>query len=237
MPEDPPPDPPPGESPGKTPNWPGPGSDDFDPKAHVWDRTRWWTLDRRYWWDGERWQQRSEVAPPGPGPQIPVAQPEVPAEVQRLEPGPGQPGWYPASHVLHLGEWWTRDGYYWWNGTTWADRNAPGAPPAPAPLLTKVRPPGYWRDFWLGFAGVIVVNILILQVGSALNQAAYDGGWSTELNLIPWVVNIGGLILFAVIRPRVAIGMLVAYGVGFSLALLAGIFLLVLCFGGGGGVP
>ena len=181
--------------------------------------------------------QRGEVSPPASAPQSPVGQPAVSAEIQKLEPGPGQPGWWPASHILYLSEWWTQDGYYWWDGTAWADRNAPGAPPAPAPRVRAGRPPGYWRDFWLGFAGVIVVNIVMLIIVSALSPAAYDGNWSNQLNLVPWVVNIGGLILFAFIRPRVAIGILLAYGIAFGLAILAGIFLAVLCFGGGGGVP
>src|SRR5256885_3369244 len=54
---------------------------------------------------------------------------------------------------------------------------------------------------------------------------------SAFVNLVPWILNIGGLIVFAIVRRRVAIGMLIAYATALALALLAGIFLLVLCFG------
>jgi len=38
--------------------WPGAGSDDFDPKSHIWDGREWWTSDRQFWWDGFQWQSR-----------------------------------------------------------------------------------------------------------------------------------------------------------------------------------
>jgi hypothetical protein len=43
-------------------NQPGPGADDFDPKRHIWDGSTWWTLDRRRWWDGYRWQPTGSAA-------------------------------------------------------------------------------------------------------------------------------------------------------------------------------
>jgi hypothetical protein len=53
---------------------PAPGSDDFDPKQHLWDGTDWWSLDKQRWWDGSQW--RSVAAPvdasaaPPPPPQV-----------------------------------------------------------------------------------------------------------------------------------------------------------------------
>ena len=85
-----------------------------------------------------------------------------------------------------------------------------------APVSKKPRPPGYWRDFWLGFLGVIVGNILLAA---------------------PWVLNLAALIIAAIVRVPILLGMLLAYGIAFGLAILAGIFLLVLCYSGGGGVP
>ena len=37
---------------------PGPNSEDFDPKQHIWDGREWWTQDRSHWWDGAQWQPR-----------------------------------------------------------------------------------------------------------------------------------------------------------------------------------
>ena len=53
----------------------------------------------------------------------------------------------------------------------------------------------------------------------------------------PWVINFVAVVLLAIVRPRIAIGMLLAYGVALGLALIGGIFLAVICFSGGGGVP
>jgi len=102
----------------------------------------------------------------------------------------------------------------------------------------RQRPPGYWRDFWLGLLGTVVVNIVLFIALVNVSGAYGTPDWLMNLvNLGPWVINIGGLILFAFIRPRVAIGMLVAYGIALGLALLAGVVLFVLCFSGGAGVP
>lgn len=141
---------------------PGPASDDFDPKSHIWDGRQWWTLDRQFWWDGARWQPQDISRP-----------------WEALEPG----------------------------------------------ALPK--PKGYRRDFWLGFFGTIVGNVLLLIF-------ATSGMLGSGLNVAPWILNFGALVLFAIIRPRVALGMLLAYGIALGLALLAGIFLAVVCFGGVG---
>jgi len=108
----------------------------------------------------------------------------------------------------------------------------------PGLATARPRPPGYWRDFWLGLLGTVAVNIALYVI--YLNVASASGApdWLMNLaNLGPWILNLGALILFAFIRPRVAIGMLVAYGIALGLALLAGIVLFVLCFTGGAGVP
>lgn len=58
--------------------------------------------------------------------------------------------------------------------------------------------------------------------------------------LAPWVINIGALLLFATVwseHRRIALGMLLAYGVALGLALVAGILLAVLCFGGNMPLP
>jgi hypothetical protein len=149
-------------------------------------------------------------------------------------PGPNDDGFDPEKHFWDFNVWWTADRLFWWDGAQWQSRDAPHASglagAGEAPISTrKPRPPGYWRDFWLGFAGVIVVNVLFFIVYSQVIRSvgAVPG---SLLNLAPWILNIGGIIAFAIVRPRVALGMLLAYGVAFALVLLVGIFLLVLCF-------
>jgi hypothetical protein len=70
--------------------------------------------------------------------------------------------------------------------------------------------------------------VLFIVITQALIQN--DPQVSMFANLVPWVLNIGGLIVFAIVRSRVAKGMLVAYAVALGVALLAGIFLLAVCF-------
>ena len=47
---------------------------------------------------------------------------------------------------------------------------------------------------------------------------------------LPWLVNIGVLIFFAIKRPPVLFGMLTAYGIALGTAVLAGILFLAFCF-------
>jgi hypothetical protein len=152
-------------------------------------------------------------------------------------PGPNDDAFDPKQHHWDGIQWWTADYGYWWDGTRWRLRGEQAQQAEQAPPVRKPRPPGYWRDFWLGFVGVIVFNVLFFIVYSQV-IAGVAGAPGSLLNLAPWILNIGGIIVFAIIRPPVALGMLLAYGIAFALALLAGIFLLVLCFGmSGGGVP
>jgi len=156
------------------PSGPGPGSDDFDPKHHVWDGREWWTADHKFWWDGTRWQ---------------------PQDAPRPETSPI------------------------------------------APVGKKRRPPGYWRDFWLGFLGVIVGNILLAIILNSVSSANVGEPVTGIVLAAPWVLNLAALIIAAIVRVPILLGMLLAYGIAFGLAILAGIFLLVLCYSGGGGVP
>ena len=88
-------------------------------------------------------------------------------------------------------------------------------------------------DFWLGFFGSIVVNSLIAALGIFASTSNFS---SSELvgfllGALPWVLNIGAIILFLVIkRSRIVLGILFAYAVGFALVLIAGLFIAVVCF-------
>lgn len=104
------------------------------------------------------------------------------------------------------------------------------------PLPKTSRRPGWWRDFWLGFVGTIAGNIaLVILIANLVG--AIGGNTGSVLALMPWLFNFGALVVFAIIRPPVALGMLLAYGIAFGLVLLAGILLAILCFGGAVRVP
>ena len=157
----------------------------------------------------------------------------------RTHPGPGADDFDPDSHLWEDGEWWTKNHEFWWDGARWRHRSEPrvgyvAAPPAPG---KQPRRPGWWRDFWLGFVGVIAANIVLFVVINSVLSGGMDPGVVQFVLAVPWLLNFGGLILFAIIRPPVALGMLLAYGIAFGLAILAGIFLFVVCFSSGGGVP
>lgn len=155
-------------------------------------------------------------------------------------PGPNSDAFDPKRHFWDGLEWWTMDRLFWWDGMRWQPQGAPHvsglAPSLGAPVAQrKPRPPGYWRDFWLGFVGVVAGNVVLLIVVGSITSSSSSFG--TVASLLPWILNIGVLILFAVIRPRVALGMLLAYGIAFALVLCAGIVLYVICFSASSGVP
>lgn len=79
---------------------------------------------------------------------------------------------------------------------------------------------------------LLLVTILIQTNHQTVQQIALA---------LPWLVNIGVLIFFAIKRPPVLFGMLTAYGIAFGVALLAGIVFLAFCFillaSGSGSVP
>jgi hypothetical protein len=73
-----------GDEPPRDP--PGPASDEFDPKQHIWDGRDWWTLDRRYWWDGSVWRE-------GPRPPEAPRPPFVSTPARRRDFWLGFTGW------------------------------------------------------------------------------------------------------------------------------------------------
>ncbi len=154
-------------------------------------------------------------------------------------PRPGSDDFDPKQHTWDGREWWTADHKLWWDGTRWQPEDAPRPQPAPG-TRQKPRPPGWWRDFWLGLAGTIVGNGLLFVLVSLLLRS--DSPTVQQIALaLPWLVNLGLLIFFAIKRVPVALGMVTAYSVAFGLVLVAGIVFLAICFGalgsGQGGIP
>ena len=149
-------------------------------------------------------------------------------------PGPNSDAFDPKKHLWDGRSWWTSDLRWWWDGTVWESRDVPS--PAPPQGTRKPRPPGYWRDFWLGYAGTVAGNILlVIATNSALT--ATSGSSNGIIAVAPWLLNFIAVVAFGIWRPRVAVGMLAAYGTAFALVLLAGCLLAVVCFGGAARIP
>jgi hypothetical protein len=87
------------------------------------------------------------------------------------------------------------------------------------------------RDFQLGCLGWFVVNVtLYIAIGFIAQLISARDFVSTVLFVLPFAANLGALIYFAFKRPRVAGGMLAAFGIALALAIVAGIILTIACF-------
>lgn len=103
------------------------------------------------------------------------------------------------------------------------------------------------RDFWLGFIGSIVLNLVI--GGLIILAFALNGYFQNTTNpgnapgilanltfILPWVVNIAAIVLALVIRrPAIVLGILASYAVGFILSLCVMLIMMVVCFSQSGG--
>jgi hypothetical protein len=89
------------------------------------------------------------------------------------------------------------------------------------------------RDFWLGFIGWFGGNALLCGAQSVLSGVIFDNPISSVLlvavSCLPLLVNIGALIYFGIKRPRVALGMLAAFGVTLAVVVCIGVVLFVVC--------
>ena len=102
------------------------------------------------------------------------------------------------------------------------------------------------KDFRLGLIGWYVGNLALclLQAGvgallaSWLSSSGSDGNapgvienlLTVVLYFLPWVINIGLIIFFALTRSQIALGMLVGFASAVALVILLGIIFTVACF-------
>ena len=102
------------------------------------------------------------------------------------------------------------------------------------------------KDFWRGVALWFGLNILMTLCSWGLTAALVAvmsgttdpnspifGVYSTisiVLSIIPWLVNIGLIIYFALTRSQIALGMLAGFGFALLLVLCLGIIFAVACF-------
>ena len=102
------------------------------------------------------------------------------------------------------------------------------------------------KDFWIGFGLWWGLNILLaLCSWGAFTVFGYsgimfDGSTSTYsdlysvlncvLGLLPWVLNIGLIIYFALTRSQIAVGMVAGFGVALLITICLGVIFTVWCF-------
>ncbi|MEB2332731.1 MAG: hypothetical protein OZ914_00240 [Anaerolineaceae bacterium] len=103
------------------------------------------------------------------------------------------------------------------------------------------------RDFWLGVGIFFVLNIALIlcrwglgygvlavspdTVNSSSPMAMILGGmilWG--LLLLPWVLNIGLIVFFALTRSQVALGMVAGFGIALVIVICLGVIFTVWCF-------
>ncbi|MBI3241872.1 MAG: hypothetical protein HYZ49_06205 [Chloroflexi bacterium] len=82
-------------------------------------------------------------------------------------------------------------------------------------------------DFLIGFFGMLAVNfpLWIIYI------ITYTNSLSSFFPALVLLLNLGALVGFAFTRPKIALGILGAYFVALSIALTAGLFAAVICFG------
>lgn len=103
------------------------------------------------------------------------------------------------------------------------------------------------KDFWIGFALFFGVNILLGICLAAANVAVFSSAYPTDgstaplpsdiytvlscvLSLLPWVINGGLVIYFALTRSQVALGMVAGFGAALALAICLGVIFTAYCF-------
>ena len=116
-------------------------------------------------------------------------------------------------------------------------RVTPGEPPDTQPpegqaAIAAKRPRNRW-DLWVGLFGAIGANLLLFSL--------LRGGWLSPLvglqafngeALAAGLLNIGGLVVCAVTRPRIAVGMLIGDGITVVVGVAVFFFMIASALGG-----
>lgn len=105
--------------------------------------------------------------------------------------------------------------------------------PAPDPERAKKR-----RDFWLGVGLFFGLNIALWGLGALFFGVLYNvdipyevvNAISIVVSFLPYVVNIGLIILLAFKRPQMALGMLAGFGIALLIVVCLFLITLAVCF-------
>jgi hypothetical protein len=101
------------------------------------------------------------------------------------------------------------------------------------------------RDFWIGVGFYFILNIVmslcLWAMGYGFVYASPDF-WTTSdtspmfslllwvITLLPWIVNIGFVIYFALTRSQIALGMVAGFGIALAIAICLGVIFMIACF-------
>jgi hypothetical protein len=104
------------------------------------------------------------------------------------------------------------------------------------PLASVKEKPRKHVDFWIGFGGSIVGNILLFIVSYGLLPLIGNSNYANSTLImilsflstgIPWVLNVAAIILLLLFkRPRIVLGILASY----AIPVLAGLCWVGYCF-------
>jgi len=103
------------------------------------------------------------------------------------------------------------------------------------------------KDFWIGVGLFFGLNILLgicsALAYTAIFNLAYPSDSSTFtpasdiytalsciLNLLPWVINFGLIIYFALTRSQIALGMVAGFGAALAIVICLGAIFMAYCF-------
>jgi hypothetical protein len=108
------------------------------------------------------------------------------------------------------------------------------------------------KDFRMGIGIFFGLNILLILLGSAVAYLLYSqlsgfdpissstsnilGAVSCIIQLIPWILNLGLFVYFALTRSQVALGMVAGFGIALAISICLGVIFTAWCMislGGG----
>lgn len=117
--------------------------------------------------------------------------------------------------------------WVWFRRARDTQEQPPGSKPPEGVAAIAAKHPRNPVDLWLGLFGAICGNLLLLLL--------LRGGWLSPLvglqafngeALAAGLLNIGGLVVCAVTRPRIAVGMLIGDGITLVLGLAVAFFII-----------
>ena len=102
------------------------------------------------------------------------------------------------------------------------------------------------RDFWIGVAIFFVLNIVLTLCQWGLGAGFYaaspsivDSNFPSSplfsilswvILLLPWAINIGLIVYFALTRSQIALGMVAGFGIALAIVICLGVLFTVWCF-------
>lgn len=86
------------------------------------------------------------------------------------------------------------------------------------------------RDFAIGFFGIAALNVCLFILSKWMGSVSHLPAVQGAAFFLPWIVNIGLLILLGHYYPQIADGAMAAIGLTLGWAILAGVLFFASCF-------